>query len=270
MTSGRTRSGLLGRIVSTKSEEVASLRSRRRDVEAAARDARPARPAMDRLRGRSALAVLAEVKRRSPGAGDIRPGLDPARLAGEYEAGGAAAVSVLTDGPWFGGSLADLSAVSAAVSLPVLRKDFVVDPVQVSQSRAAGADLVLLVARLLDAVLLADLRAAVHGMGMTALVEVRDERETEAALKAGAALVGVNNRDLDTFATDVSATARLAAEVPPDVVLVSESGIRGADDARQVAQAGADAVLVGEALVQAQDPRAAVAALAALPRKGRS
>lgn len=260
----------MDRIVATKADEVASLRARRREIEAAARDAPPARPAMDQLRSRSALAVLAEVKRKSPGAGGIRPGLDPARLAAEYEAGGAVAVSVLTDGPWFGGSLADLRAVSAATALPVLRKDFVVDPVQVPESRAAGADLVLLVARLLDAALLADLRAAVHGMGMTALVEVRDERETEAALKAEALLVGVNNRDLDTFATDLAATSRLAREVPSDMVLVSESGIGGVDDARLAADAGADAVLVGEALVRARDPRAAVADLAGLPRRGRA
>lgn len=259
----------MDRIVATKTDEVASLRARRKEVEAAARDAPPPRPAMDSLRDRGTLAVFAEVKRRSPGAGDIRPELDPAGLAAEYEAGGAAAVSVLTDGPWFGGSLADLRAVSDATALPVLRKDFVVDPVQVPESRAAGADLVLLVVRLLDAALLADLRAAVHGMGMTALVEVHDERETEAALKAGAVLVGVNNRDLDTFATDVATTARLAAEVPPDVALVSESGIRGVDDARLAAEAGADAVLVGEALVRARDPRAAVAALAGLARRGR-
>lgn len=269
MTSKPAGGGVLGRIAEAKREEAASLRARRRDLLGAARDARPPRPVLEKLRGGATLAVVAEVKRRSPGAGEISLRLDPARLAAEYEAGGAAAVSVLTDGPWFGGSLADLGAVGAATALPVLRKDFVVDPVQVPESRAGGADIVLLIARLLDPDLLADLRAAVHDMGMTALVEVHDERETEAALEAGAELLGVNNRDLRTFATDLSVTERLAPRVPPEVALVSESGIAGTAGGRRVAAAGADAALVGEALLRSKDPRAAVEALASVPRTGR-
>ncbi len=270
MASERAGRGVLSRVAASKAVEVASLRARRREVVHAARDARPARAVLDGLRDRAGLGVFAEVKRRSPVAGEIRPDLDAGVLAADYEAGGAAAVSVLTDGPWFGGSLSDLRAAAAATALPVLRKDFVVDPVQVPESRAAGADLVLLIARLLDPVLLADLRAAVHDLGMTALVEVHDEREAEDALQAEAALVGVNNRDLATFSTDLAVTERLAPFVPPDVMLVSESGIADASAARRAAAAGADAILVGEALVRAGNPRAGVRELAAVRRAGRA
>ncbi len=261
--------GILDRIAASKAEEISTLRARRKDLARAARDMPPPRPVLEGLRGRRQLGVFAEVKRRSPGAGDIDPQLEPAELACAYEAGGATAVSVLTDGPWFGGSLADLGAVARAVGIPVLRKDFVLDPVQLAEARAAGADMVLLIARLLDGPLLADLEAEAREMGMTALVEVHDERELAAALEAEAALVGVNNRDLRTFATDLAVTERLARHVPPNVVLVSESGIAEAKDARRVAEAGADAVLVGEALVRSGDPRAGVAALAAVERRGR-
>ena len=260
---------ILGRIAASKADEISALRAKRRELAEAARDMPPPRPVLERLRGRGRVGVFAEVKRRSPAAGDIAPKLAPAALAAAYEAGGAVAVSVLTDGPWFGGSLADLGEAARAVGVPVLRKDFVLDRVQLTETRAAGADLVLLIARLLDGSLLADLRAETDEMGMTALVEVHDEREVEAALDAGAALVGVNNRDLRTFATDLTVTERLAPHLPPDVALVSESGIGAERDVRRVAGAGADAVLVGEALVRSDDPRGAVAALAAVERRGR-
>lgn len=261
--------GILGRIAASKADEISALRARRRELAAAARDMPPPRPVTDRLRGRGRVGVFAEIKRRSPAAGDIAPKLQPAPLAAAYQAGGAAAVSVLTDGPWFGGSLADLRAVAGTAGVPVLRKDFVLDPVQLAESRAAGADLVLLIARLLDGPLLAGLLAEAGEMGMAALVEVHHERELDAALEAGAELVGVNNRDLGDFATDLAVTERLARHVPPSVVLVSESGIAGAADAKRVARAGADAVLVGEALVRSGDPRGAVARLAAVERAGR-
>lgn len=258
--------GVLGRIVASKEAEIARLRARRRELIHAAEDAPPPRPVLEPIAASPSVAVFAEVKRRSPGAGPIAPDLDPVALSDEYEAGGARAVSVLTDGPWFGGSLADLRAVAAARRIPVLRKDFLVDEVQVWETRAAGADLALLIVRILHPPLLADLRAMVHDLGMTALVEVHDEGEVEAALKAGARLVGVNNRDLAAFRTDLRATERLSPQVPGDVIVVSESGISDAGDVRRAAAAGADAVLVGEALVRSEDPQEAVAAMAAVPR----
>lgn len=260
------RSHILERIVATKVDEVEALRRRGTDLRRAA-DAGPApRPVLEPLRSRARVGVIAEVKRRSPGAGEIDAGLDPARLAADFEAAGSVAVSVLTDGPWFGGSLDDLHAVRRAGTVPVLRKDFVVDPVQVYEGRAAGADMMLLIARILDPVLLADLRSMIHDLGMTALVEVHDEWEVESALRAGAALVGINNRDLSVFRTDPGVTERLARYVPGDVLLVSESGIRSGEDVARVAAAGADAVLVGEALVRSAVPGRLVEELGAVPR----
>ena len=258
--------GVLGRIVVSKEAEIVRLRARRRELMHAAEDAPPPRRVLGPIAASPRVSVFAEVKRRSPGAGPIAPELDPVALSDEYEAGGARAVSVLTDGPWFGGSLADFRAVAAARRIPVLRKDFLIDEVQVWETRAAGADLALLIVRILDPPLLTDLRAMVHDLGMTALVEVHDEGEVEAALKAGARLVGVNNRDLAAFRTDLRATERLSPRVPGDVIVVSESGIRDAGDVRRVAAAGADAVLVGEALVRSENPQEAVAAMAAVPK----
>ena len=257
---------ILDRIVATKVGEIGALRRRRLDLRRAAEDAPAARPVLGALRQRPRVGVIAEVKRRSPGAGEIDPGLDPAALSAEYGDAGAMAVSVLTDGPWFGGSLDDLSAVRGATAVPVLRKDFVIDPLQVYEARAAGADLVLLIVRILDGVMLADMRAMIHELGMTALVEVHDEWEVETALRGGAALVGVNNRDLTVFRTDLAVTERLAPYLPGDVLLVSESGIRNRADVERVAAAGADAVLVGEALVRSGTPGRLVEELGAVPR----
>lgn len=262
----RQRAGILERIVATKRDEVAALARGRADVRRAAGDAPPPRPALEPLRAGPNVGVVAEVKRRSPGAGDIDPELDPVALSGEYEAAGAAAVSVLTDRPWFGGSLDDLRTVRGARGIPVLRKDFVIDPLQVYEGRAAGADLMLLIVRIVDPVLLADLRAMIHDLGMTALVEVHDEWEVESALEAGAELVGVNNRNLAVLGTDLAVTERLAPYLPGDVVLVSESGIGGVEDVGRVAAAGADAVLVGEALVRSGAPGRLVEAMAAVRR----
>ena len=257
---------ILERIVATKRDEVGALKRASVDLRRAADDAPPPRSVLGPLRTSPRVGVFAEVKRRSPGAGDIDTDLDPVALSGEYEAAGAAAVSVLTDGPWFGGSLDDLRAVREARGIPVLRKDFVIDPLQVFEGRVAGADLTLLIVRILDRVLLADLRAMIHGLGMTALVEVHDEWEVESALEAGAELVGVNNRDLTVFRTDLAVTERLAPYVPGDVVLISESGIGGAEDVARVAVAGVDAVLVGEALVRSGVPGRLVEEMAAVPR----
>ncbi len=263
-----TDPGILERIVAGKAAEVEALRAVRTDVFRAAGDAPAPRQVLRPMRRSGCVGVIAEVKRRSPGAGDIDTGLDPVALAGEYAQGGALAISVLTDSRWFGGSLDDLRAVRAGGSMAVLRKDFVVDPVQVAEARGAGADLVLLIVRILDPVLLRDLRAMTHDMGMTALVEAHDEWEVEAALEAGASLLGVNNRDLTVFRTDLAVTERLAKYVPGEVLLVSESGIASAADVARVADAGADAVLVGEALVRSGDRRALIAAMAGVRRTG--
>ena len=265
-SSGGGRTGILERIVETKKDEVRGLRRLRRDLRRSADDAPAPREVLGPLRASGNVGVFAEVKRRSPGAGDIDTGLDPVELSAVYETAGAAAVSVLTDGPWFGGSLDDLRAVREARTIPVLRKDFVIDPLQVYEGRAAGADLMLLIVRILDRALLADLRAMIHDLAMTALVEAHDEWEVESALEAGAALVGVNNRDLTVFETDLAVTERLAPYLPGEVALVSESGIASAEDVARVAAAGADAVLVGEALVRSGDAGRLLAGMAAVPR----
>jgi len=207
--------------------------------------------------------VIAEVKRRSPSKGDLFPDLDPAALAREYAAGGAAALSVLTDTPHFGGSPEDLGAARAAVSIPVLRKDFTVSENDVADARLMGADAVLLiVAALDDDDELVHLHARALELGLDVLVETHDEAEVERALRCDAlGVVGVNQRDLVTFAVDTSRAVRVAAAIPAGVVKVAESGVRGPDDARALAAAGYDAVLVGEHLVTSGDPSAAVEAL---------
>ncbi|MEU4985644.1 indole-3-glycerol phosphate synthase TrpC [Streptomyces sp. NPDC021969] len=193
--------------------------------------------------------VVAEVKRASPSRGPLAPIDDPAALAAAYERGGAAAISVLTEGRRFAGSLADLDAVRAEVALPVLRKDFVVDPYQVWEARAHGADLVLLIVAALEQPLLADLSALAAEIGLTPLVETHDEAEAERALAAGARVIGVNARDLRTLSVDRSTFARVVPHLPADVVRVAESGVRTSADVAEYGALGADAVLVGEALV---------------------
>lgn len=202
--------------------------------------------------------IIAEVKRRSPSKGAIREGADPVAVARAYEAGGAAAISVLTDARYFGGSLEDLKAVRAAVSLPVLRKDFVIDPYQLVETLLAGADAVLLIARALPGDELPRLLREAEALGLEALVEVHDEAEMRAAAAAGATVVGVNNRDLATFVVDTRVTARLAPLAPPAAVLVSESGIEAPGDIEALTRAGAAAFLVGEALMRADDPAEAL------------
>lgn len=206
-------------------------------------------------------AVIAEVKRRSPSKGDLRAGLDPARLAADYERGGARALSVLTDAEWFGGSAEDLRRARAASALPVLRKDFTVDPRDVIDARLMGADCVLLIAAALDSAELAELSGLARDIGLDCLVEVHDEAELERALACGASLVGVNQRDLYTFEVDQARAVRVAGAIPDGVVRVAESGIRGRDDVVALADAGYHAVLVGETLVTAADPEAAVCRL---------
>ena len=209
------------------------------------------------------VAVIAEVKRSSPSVGAIADIDDPAALAGEYEAGGASVISVLTEKRRFNGSLDDLVAVKAHVDVPVLRKDFIVTPYQVWEARAHGADLVLLIVAALEQNALVSLLERAEGLGMTALVEVHDEEEASRAVDAGARVVGINARDLKTLEVDRDTFARIAPLLPESVLKVAESGVRGPHDLLAYAAAGADAVLVGEGLVKQHDPRQAVADLVA-------
>jgi len=263
------KDNILDRIVAVKHAEVRALRGRASELRGMAADAPAPRGFAAALRRPAEVRLLAEVKRRSPSAGEIRPGADPEEVALAYQQGGAAALSVLTDRDFFGGELAFLGRVRAAVELPVLRKDFVVDALQLHEARAAGADAVLLIARILPGPLLAELHAAARELGMDALVEVHDAGEMERALAAGATLVGVNNRDLATFTTDLGLSERLAAGVAASLTLVAESGIRTAADVDRLGAAGFDAILVGESLMRQPDLAAAAAALAGRPRSPR-
>ncbi|HVV16516.1 MAG TPA: indole-3-glycerol phosphate synthase TrpC [Polyangia bacterium] len=232
-------------------------------VEAAAAQMPPTRSLARALRQPGAITCIAEFKRRSPSAGWIAEGADPAAMARAYAAGGARAMSVLTDGPFFGGSLVDLAAARAACGVPVLRKDFVVDRYQIAEARAGGADAVLLIVAALDDPELRALLAAVAEAGLEALVEAHDEAEVARAVAAGAAIVGINNRDLRTFTVDRDLAARLRPRVPADRIVVAESGIRDAADVARLRAAGVDAMLVGETLMRAPDPAAALRALGA-------
>ena len=207
------------------------------------------------------VAVIAEVKRRSPSKGALAPDLDPAALAGAYAAGGAACLSVLTDEEFFGGSTDDLAVARAACDLPALRKDFTVSEHDVVDARLMGADAVLLIVAALTTDELTRFLGLARALSLDALVEVHDEAELEAAVTAGADLIGVNQRDLVSFEVDTERAVRLVGAVPPTAVAVAESGIRGADDARVLRDAGYRAVLVGESLVTSGDPEAAVRSL---------
>ncbi len=235
------------------------------DLRAALADVDAPRDPLPHFRGAGS-SVIAEVKRRSPSKGDLADIPDPAALAQAYAAGGAGAISVLTEERRFGGSLADLRAVRTAVEVPLLRKDFVVDPYQVLESRAAGADLVLLIVAALDDDLLRRLHDQARELGMAVLVEVHDEPETERAVSLGAELVGVNARNLKTLQVDPTTFGRLAPQLPPDRVLVAESGISGVEDVHRFVGEGARVVLVGEALVKDGDPEAAVRSMTGVTR----
>jgi indole-3-glycerol phosphate synthase len=223
----------------------------------------PAYDALAALRDGDGLKVIAEVKRSSPSKGALAMIADPSGLAADYAAGGASVISVLTERRRFGGSLQDLAAVRAAVDIPVLRKDFMVSSYQLWEARAYGADVILLIVAALDQPTLVDLRERAESLGMTALVEVHDEAEVGRAVDAGARVIGINARNLKTLEVDRGTFARLAPFVPPGVVKVAESGVRGPDDVLEYARAGASAVLVGESLVIGGHPREAVADLVA-------
>ena len=223
--------------------------------------ARGFRAAVETVAASGEIAVISEIKRRSPSKGDLAPGLNPIELARQYERGGAACLSVLTDVDFFGGSVEDLVAAREACSLPVLRKDFTVSARDVCDARIMGADCVLLIAAALDQSELESFLKLAHAVGFDALVEIHDEAELDRAIAAGADLIGVNQRDLVTFAVDTDRAVRMAPQMPAGVVRVAESGVTGPADAAVLAEAGYHAVLVGEHLVTSGDPEGGVSAL---------
>jgi indole-3-glycerol phosphate synthase len=251
---------VLERILERTRAEV-DRRRRLEPLDERAREARAgARSLREALRGEQ-MSVIAEFKRRSPSAGELRPGADVAEIVRAYERAGAAALSVLTEGPHFGGSLDDLRAARAASALPIVRKDFIVDEYQLREALAAGADAVLLIVAALGDSQLRALHARAIELGLGVLVEVHDSDELARALAIGAELIGVNNRDLRDFSVDVTRTSLLAREVPVGVTVVSESGIASREQVRALQRDGVHAVLVGESLMRAEDPEAALRAL---------
>ncbi len=252
--------GILRQILDCKKVEVA--KARRRVSLSALSDREPVvgrdfRAAV----ARPGMSLIAEIKRKSPSAGVLREDVQAAELAVTYEVNGAGALSVLTDEVFFGGSTEDLSQAKMATTLPVLRKEFIVDEYQIHESRAIGADAVLLIVRVLSQAQLAEYLALATELGLAALVEVHSERELEGAIAAGTSMVGVNNRDLDSLKTDVTTSLRVRRHVPDHCVTVAESGLHGRDDIVAMEAAGFDAVLVGEVLLRAADPGRMVAEL---------
>ena len=261
--------GVLARICADKRAETARRKAARplAEVEAAARGAPPPRGFADRLAGAATrgYGLIAEIKRASPSKGVIRADFDPAALARAYESGGAACLSVLTDAPYFEGADEHLVAARAATRLPVLRKDFMLDPYQVVEARALGADCILLIMAALDDAMARRLADAAAALGMDSLAEVHDGGELERALELPCRLVGINNRDLKTLEVDLATTERLAPRVPRERILVCESGIAGAEDLARMARAGVRCFLVGESLMAQADVAAATRALLARP-----
>jgi indole-3-glycerol phosphate synthase len=255
-------SDILEKIAAYKRDEVAARKAARGAVSTAGVSApRGFLSALERAHGPGRLALIAEIKKASPSKGLIREDFDPPSLARAYEAGGAACLSVLTDTPSFQGADSYLTAARDAVSLPCIRKEFLVDPWQVAESRALGADAILVILAMVDDALAAELMAEARAHGMDALVEVHDEAEMARAGRLGADLVGVNNRDLRTFTVDLAITERLAALAPPAALLVTESGLFTAADAARLEASGARAMLVGESLMRQADVTAATRAL---------
>ena len=264
-----TTDTVLDRILDRKVEELARSRARIADAEMrrqAEGAAFATRDMMAALQGEQ-VRLIAEVKRASPSKGALTRDFAPVMTAATYAQNGAAAISVLTDEEFFQGSLRYLTAVRRAVAAPILRKDFVIDPYQVYEGRAAGADAMLLIVAALSDSQLLDLDALTRDLGMTALVEVHNEGEMSRALRIGARLIGINNRDLKTFNVDLGTTARLAGMVDDDVVLIAESGIFSAADARAMGRLGAHAILVGEALMKAPDMVSLIRDLSCQPKR---
>jgi len=254
---------VLDRIVERKRQEVAATRAARplAELESLLATAPPPRDFFAAVAAPGGMRLIAEFKRRSPSAGEIRPGAEPTEIARGYAEAGAAALSVLTDGPGFGGCLADLVAARQAVSLPVLRKEFIIDAYQVVEARAHAADAVLLIAECLDDCHLRSLYRQILDLGMTPLVELHGEEHLQRVLDLGATLIGINNRDLRSMTTNIGHVLRLRDQVPAECVLVAESGIRSRADVERLEAAGIGAMLVGESLLASDDPSAAAAAL---------
>ena len=257
---------ILERIAAYKLREVAAAEAERplAAIEAAARAALPVRPFAAALEARIAaggFALIAEIKKASPSKGLIRADFDPAGLAAAYAAGGATCLSVLTDAPSFGGAPEHLAAARAASGLPALRKDFMLDPYQIAEARALGADCILIIMAAVDDAAAGALAAAARNWGMDAIAEVHDEAELERALRLDCRLIGINNRDLKTFATTLATTERLAPKVPQERIVIAESGIAGHADLLRLAKAGVRAFLVGESLMRQPDVAAATRAL---------
>jgi len=251
----------LDRILEYKAEEVRALKTRY-SAQSLLDLAQPLAPrrgfgaALTRVAAGDENALICEIKRKSPSAGDILPGADAAEIARDYEAGGAACLSVLTDGPSFGGSLGDFAAIRQAVSLPMLRKDFMIDPLQIIESRAHGADCILVILSAVDDALALDLSQTATNLGMDVLVETHDEAELERALRLPSPLVGVNNRDLKRMVTDLGTSERLAPRLTGDRVLISESGIAEPAHILRLRTFGVRRFLIGESLMKRADRRA--------------
>lgn len=260
--------GTLGELTQDAVRRAALVEGDIADLRARAGDQTPPVPFAARLRAPT-IGVIAEVKRASPSKGMLASGLDAADRAALYASGGAAAISVLTEPSRFGGSLADLASVAASVTLPVIRKDFLVAPVQLWEARANGASVVLLIVRSLSPELLRRLVDVADEIGLETLIEVRDERELDRALAVHARVVGVNNRNLETLVIDPSTAPHVIARIPAAVVAVAESGMQRVDDVAAAAYAGADAILIGSALSSSADPAGAVRQLTSVPRRTR-
>lgn len=260
---------ILDRIMSHKWEELQHVKARypMSQIRAKAESMKSIQDFEAKLRNSHNVAIIAECKRSSPSAGTFKQDFDAVQLAQRYQEYGASAVSVLTDTKFFGGSLSDLEEVSKRVSLPLLRKDFIFDPYQLYEARLAGADAILLIVSALQTELFRDLLCISKELQFSSLVEVHDEYEMEQALLCGATLIGINNRDLKTFKTDLAITLKLAPLVPPEVTLVAESGIRDVNDVYSMATVGAHAVLVGETLVRSSNLNETLQSLSSVPRQ---
>ena len=247
---------ILNEIIAHKKKELAGTKQEKSlaDVKSAAADREPTRGFERALAGAGEVRLIAEVKKASPSKGIIREDFDPVEIARTYAASGATCVSVLTEEKYFQGSLDYLAAIRSAVGLPILRKDFIIDEYQVYETRAAGADALLLIAACLDRSQMEDYLGTAQGIGLDALVEVHTARDLDKALSINATLVGVNNRNLNTFGVDLQTTIDMVKDIPDDRTVVSESGIRTRNDVVMLQEAGVDAVLVGESLMREQDP----------------
>ena len=247
---------ILREIVRAKRKEL-KTGPRLEEVRARSKDASPVRPFKAALKKQGEISLIAEIKRASPVKGEFNSKLNPAKIAAAYERAGASAISALTNS-FFRGSNADLQAARGAVAIPVLRKEFIVEPVQIWESRAIGADAILLLAQILDKRQLAEFREMAAELGMASLVEVFTEEELDVALESRPEILGVNNRDLETFEVDLGRSLKLQRRVPREIIFVSESGISKRSEVERLREAGIDAMLVGEELVKAKDPEARV------------